>query len=104
MCVCVSPEEETGSSSSPTSQVTLLLEGLPPASSPMYSNHSVCVCVWTHLLSAAMGCDGSLCGSTQRRPVVIEVTGRIHLMLQKERERKKKRESVKELCLSVSGD
>lgn len=37
-----------------------------------------------HLLPAAVGRDGSLRGSSQSRPVVVEVAGRIHLMLQRQ--------------------
>lgn len=35
----------------------------------------------THLLSAAVGCDRPLGGSSQCRSVVVEVAGRIHLVL-----------------------
>lgn len=34
-----------------------------------------------HFLSAAVGGDRPLCGSSQCRPVVVEVAGRIHLVL-----------------------
>lgn len=37
----------------------------------------------SHLLSAAVGCDGPLRGSSQRRPVVVKVAGRIHLVLRR---------------------
>lgn len=36
-----------------------------------------------HLLPAAVGRDRPLRGSSQRRPVVVEVAGRIHLVLQR---------------------
>lgn len=37
-----------------------------------------------HLLPAAVGRDRPLRGSSQRRPVVVEVAGRIHLVLRRE--------------------
>lgn len=36
-----------------------------------------------HLLPAAVGRDRPLRGSSQRRPVVVEVAGRIHLVLRR---------------------
>lgn len=49
--------------------------------------HTVCVAALLrpHLLSAAVGGDRSLRGSSQRCPVVVEIAGRIHLVLQSER-------------------
>lgn len=42
-----------------------------------------------HLLSAAVSRDGSLRGSSQGCSVVVEIAGRIHLVLQREREKNK---------------
>lgn len=38
-----------------------------------------------HLLSAAVGGDGPLRGSSQRCPVVVEIAGGIHLVLWREK-------------------
>lgn len=51
--------------------------------------HTECVIVLKpHFLSAAVGGDRPLRGSSQCRPVVVEVAGRIHLVLWRGNKRK----------------
>lgn len=51
----------------------------------LYGTVCVALLLRPHLLSAAVGSDRSLRGSSQRCSVVVEIAGRIHLVLRREK-------------------